>query len=306
MLLQIDPNVSRVPVPDDRFDHLVEKYKPKSVVPAVLTVTDIAGLVKGASEGAGLGNAFLSHIQAVDGIYHVCRAFETDEVIHVEGSVDPCRDLDIIHNELLKKDIGMIKTKIDQLRKPVELGRASKEQKEEWNLLERLLNHCEAESKEVRHGDWKPEDIETLNKYQLLTAKPVIYLVNMSEKGYIAKKSKFLPLLAEWLKKRGSDDKMIPFSCEFEGKLAGMSAEEAAKYCESVGAKTALPRIIKTGYHALQLVHFFTAGDDEVRAWSVKRDTPAPAAAGVIHTGESNASIAFLSPFFLSPFFLCP
>jgi obg-like ATPase 1 len=282
----IDPNVSRVPVPDERFDHLVEKYKPKSVVPAVLTVTDIAGLVKGAAEGQGLGNAFLSHIQAVDAIYHVTRAFDSDEVIHVEGSVDPCRDLDIIHNELLKKDVATIQGKIEALKRPIELKRASKDQEAEYKLLLTLQNWCEVEKKEVRHGDWKPEDIETLNKYQLLTAKPVIYLVNMSEKGYIAKKSKHLPLLAEWLKKRESDDKMIPFSCEFEGKLASMTPEEAAKYCETVGAKSALPRIIKTGYHALQLVHFFTAGEDEVRAWSVKRDTPAPAAAGVIHTGE--------------------
>lgn len=281
--MQIDPNVSRVPVPDERFDHLVEKYKPKSVVPAVLTVTDIAGLVKGASEGAGLGNAFLSHIQAVDGIYHVCRAFENDEILHVEGSVNPTRDLDIIHNELLKKDIAIVRGKMEPMKKSVERG--MKEVKEEYAVLEKLLKHMEVDGKDVRVGEWSPQEIEWLNKYQLLTAKPVIYLVNMSEKGYIGKKSKFLPLLADWLKARGTDDKMIPFSCEFEGKIATMEPADAAKYCEANGGvKSAMPRIIKTGYHALQLVHFFTAGEDEVRAWSVKRDTPCPKAAGVIHT----------------------
>lgn len=279
----IDPNVSRVPVPDDRFDLLVEKYKPKSVVPAVLTITDIAGLVKGAAEGQGLGNAFLSHIAAVDGIFHVCRAFSSEEVIHVEGSVDPCRDLDIIHNELLKKDIAYASSKVDSMRKNVERGVGGKEAKEEFNVLEKALKLMEG-GREVRHGEWSAAEIEWLNKHLFLTAKPVIYLVNLSEKDYIRKANKFLPHLAEWLKNRGSDDKMIPFSCEFEGKLADMTPEDAEKYCEEVKARSALPKIIKTGYHTLQLVHFFTAGADEVRAWSVKQDTPAPKAAGVIHT----------------------
>jgi len=227
------------------------------------------------------------------------------------GSVNPCRDLDIIHNELLKKDIAFTKSKMEGMRKAVTKGDCPKDVKEEWNLLERLLKWMEVDGKEARHGEWGPTDIENLNRYQLLTAKPVralvpsaprvpaaaapspsafpwaqvIYLVNMSEKGYVSKKGKFLPALAEWLKARGSDDKMIPFSCEFEAKLADMSPEDAAKYCEAAGgAKSAAPRIIRTGYHALQLVHFFTAGEDEVRAWSVKRDSPAPRAAGTIHT----------------------
>ena len=179
------------------------------------------------------------------------------------------------------------------------------------------------EGKDIRLGDWSPAEVEELNTHMFLSAKPVIYLVNMSEKAYIAKKSKFLPALGDWLKARGTDDKMIPFSCEFEGKvrkrrrgsggggrrrrrrekapragasaapkpsppplfaqLAGMSEAEAAAYCESVGAKSALPRIIKTGYSALGLVHYFTASANEVRAWSVKKDTPAPKAAAVIH-----------------------
>ena len=317
----IDPNLSRVVVPDERFDFLVSAFKTKSAIPAVLTVTDIAGLVKGAAEGAGLGNAFLSHIGAVDGIYHVCRAFESDDIVHVEGSVEPTRDLDIIHNELRKKDMAALASKMEPLRKQAERGgAANKEAKEAFTMLSKFWAWLE-EGKDIRLGDWSPAEVEELNTHMFLSAKPVIYLVNMSEKAYIAKKSKFLPALGDWLKARGTDDKMIPFSCEFEGKvrkrrrgsggggrrrrrrrekapragapktsppplfaqLAGMSEAEAAAYCESVGAKSALPRIIKTGYSALGLVHYFTASANEVRAWSVKKDTPAPKAAAVIH-----------------------
>ena len=280
---QIDPNLSRVEVPDERFDHLCASFKTKSAIPAVLTVTDIAGLVKGAAEGAGLGNAFLSHIGAVDAIYHVCRAFESDDIVHVEGSVEPTRDLDIIHAELRKKDMAGLATRIEPLKKAAERGgAANKEAKELYTMFVKFLAWLE-EGKDIRTGDWSPAEVEELNSLALLTAKPVVYLVNMSEKAFIAKKSKFLPLLADWLKARGTDDKMIPFSCEFEGKLVNMSAEDAAKYCETVGAKSVLPRIIRTGYTALGLVHYFTASANEVRAWSVKKDTPAPKAAAVIH-----------------------
>ena len=215
----IDPNLSRVVVPDERFDFLVSAFKTKSAIPAVLTVTDIAGLVKGAAEGAGLGNAFLSHIGAVDGIYHVCRAFESDDIVHVEGSVEPTRDLDIIHNELRKKDMAALASKMEPLRKQAERGgAANKEAKEAFTMLSKFWAWLE-EGKDIRLGDWSPAEVEELNTHMFLSAKPVIYLVNMSEKAYIAKKSKFLPALGDWLKARGTDDKMIPFSCEFEGKV---------------------------------------------------------------------------------------
>jgi obg-like ATPase 1 len=216
--LQIDPNVSRVEVPDDRFDHLVEQHKPKSIVPAVLTVTDIAGLVKGAAEGAGLGNAFLSHIAAVDGIFHVCRAFDQEDIIHVEGSVDPCRDLDIIHSELIKKDLAAVSSLVEGKRKLVERKVGGKEAAEEFAALDKVLKQLQA-NKEVRFGDWSPLEIEVINGLNLLTAKPMTYLVNLSEKSYINKSNKWLPKLADWLKARGTDDKMIPISCEFEQKV---------------------------------------------------------------------------------------
>lgn len=267
-------------------------YKPKSVVPAVLTVTDIAGLVKGAAEGAGLGNAFLSHIQAVDGIFHVCRAFGGDEVTHVEGNVEPVRDLEIIHNELRLKDIAIVQAKVDGMRKNVERKVGGKEAKEEFDTLEKVLARLK-ENKDVRDGDWGNTDIEWINKQNLITAKPMVYLVNLSEKDYIRKSNKFLPKLAEWLKANHPDDKMIPFSCEFESKWVDMSATEREEYSKANGGvRSAMPKIIKIGYHALNLCHFFTAGADEVRAWTLKVGSTAPQAAGVIHTDIQKNFIA--------------
>jgi obg-like ATPase 1 len=276
---------------DDRFDHLVATYRPKSVVPAVLTATDIAGLVKGASEGQGLGNAFLSHIAAVDGIFHMARAFGGDEVTHVEGSVDPVRDLDIIHNELLMKDLANVQGKVDTSRKNVERKLGGKEAKEEFDTLEKALALMKA-GKDIRAGDWTSNEIEHLNRQQLLTAKPMVYLVNLSEKDYIRKRNKFLEPLAKWLEARGSGDKMIPFSCEFEQKIFDMTPEAREAYCKENGTRSAMPRIIKTGYHVLGLIHYFTAGHDEVRAWTIKGGTLAPAAAGVIHSDFQKNFIA--------------
>jgi len=288
----IDPNLSKVVVPDERFDHLVASYKPKSVIPAVLTVTDIAGLVKGAAEGAGLGNAFLSHIQAVDGIFHVCRGFAGDEVVHVEGNVDPMRDLDIIHNELRLKDIAIVSAKVEANRKAIENKRGGKEAKEEWEAQVRVLEHLQS-GKDVRIGDWGNVDVEAINKLNLVTAKPMIYLVNLSEKDYIRKANKFLPKLAEWLKANHPEDKMIPFSCEFEAKWLEMSATEKEEYSKAnSGVKSMMPKIIKAGYHALSLCHFFTAGADEVRAWTLKEGSTYPQAAGVIHTDIQKNFIA--------------
>jgi obg-like ATPase 1 len=289
----IDPNVSKVAVPDERFDHLVALNKPKSVVPAVLTVTDIAGLVKGAAEGAGLGNAFLSHIAAVDGIFHVCRAFGGTDVTHVEGEVDPVRDLEIIHNELRLKDIATVAAKLETMKKAVDGNRGGKELKEEYVALGKVLDALKA-GKDVRDGEaWGNVEVEAINRCNLITAKPMVYLVNLSEKDYVRKSNKFLPKLAEWLKAHHPDDKMLPFSCEFEAKWVDMSPADREAYAkDNGGAKSSMPRIIKIGYHALNLCHFFTAGADEVRAWTIKVGTPAPAAAGVIHTDIQKNFIA--------------
>jgi len=218
-------------------------------MPAVLTVTDIAGLVKGAAEGAGLGNAFLSNIAAVDGIFHVCRAFAGDEIVHVEGRVDPVADLEIIHNELRLKDTATVSGQIESKRKGVERGLGGKEAKAEFTSLEKIHAWL-ISGKDIRMGDWLVLDVEVLNRLQLLTAKPVVYLVNLSEKDYIRKANKFLEPLANWVKALGQDDKILPFSVEFEAKIFDMEPEARDAYCkEKGGVKSIMPRIIKAGYH---------------------------------------------------------
>ncbi|XP_049815267.1 obg-like ATPase 1 isoform X2 [Schistocerca nitens] len=232
----IDPNESRVPVPDERWDYLCEYYKPVSKVPAFLNVVDIAGLVKGAAEGQGLGNAFLSHIKACDAIFHLARAFEDDDVTHIEGDVNPVRDLDIISEELRLKDEEYLMTHMEKLERTVLRG-GDKKLKPEYDILCKVKTLLVDEKRHLRFGDWNANDIEVLNKHMFITTKPVIYLVNLSEKDYIRKKN-----------------------------------------------KCALDKIIVQGYKALQLQYFFTAGPDEVKAWTIQKGTKAPQAAGKIHT----------------------
>jgi len=263
-------------------------YKPASEVPAMLTITDIAGLVKGASEGAGLGNAFLSHIRAVDGIFHVCRAFEDKDVTHVEESVDPVRDLQIIHDELRKKDIEQCTNFISNNKNFYEKKVGGKEKAFEYETIQKTLALLQDGGKDVRAGDWDVKEIEVLNTMQFLTAKPMIYLVNISKKAFIAKGNKWLPLIDEFVKKRETGDLVIPFSVTFEQEVMDAEAaggfEAKQEYMKTSGARTMIPKIIKSGYEVLNLIHYFTAGKDEVRAWSIKKGTLAPQAAGIIHT----------------------
>ena len=281
----IDPEEARVIVPDERFDWLVEHYKPKSVVPANLTVYDIAGLTRGASTGAGLGNAFLSHIRAVDAIFQVVRCFDDAEIIHVEGDVDPIRDLDIISEELRIKDIEFVEKSHEKLVKDTRRGGQSlemKKMKEELATVEKILEMLKA-GKDVRKGNWSPKEVEVINPLFLLTAKPVVYLVNLSEKDYIRQKNKHLPKIAAWIKEHAEGDPIIPVSVSFEERLAAMTEEEAEEECKKLGTKSALPKIIVTMRKALNLGSFFTTGTDEVRQWTIRNGTKAPQAAGVIH-----------------------
>ncbi|XP_036318940.1 obg-like ATPase 1 [Rhagoletis pomonella] len=279
----IDPNESRVPVPDDRFDFLCDYHKPVSKVPAFLNVVDIAGLVKGASEGQGLGNAFLSHISACDAIFHLCRSFEDPDVTHVEGEVDPVRDLDIISEELRLKDEEKLLQNLDKLEKVVARG-GDKKLKPEYDAMLKIKGILVDEKKHLRFADWNAHDIETLNKYMFLTSKPVIYLVNLSEKDFIRKKNKWLPKIKEWVDKYDPGAVIIPFSGAFEHTLAEKDDLERKQYEEEVKCKSQLDKIIVTGYKALQLEYFFTAGPDEVKAWTIQKGTKAPQAAGRIHT----------------------
>jgi len=275
----IDPNVSRVSMPDKRYDWLVNHFKPASKVPAFLQVTDIAGLIRGASTGAGLGNQFLSHIRAVDGIYHVVRIFEDADVTHVEDSIDAVRDLEIITEELLQKDIETITKHRESVEKLVHRDKTKKAELEIVQKIEAWV----VSKKEVRLGDWKTNEIEVLNSIFLLTAKPVVYLVNMSEGDFIKKKNPWLAKIKKWVDGR-SKDPIIPFSAAFEQKLMDMTPEEATKYTSSVSASSSMPKIIKTGYDVLELIYFFTCGEDEVKCWTIRAGTKAPQAAGVIHT----------------------
>lgn len=285
----IEPNEARVAVPDERFDWLVDHWKPGSNVSAHLEVWDIAGLVKNASQGEGLGNAFLSNIQAVDGIFHMCRAFSDADVTHVEGEVDPVRDLNIIFEELRLKDLERLEKIIpDAELKVTRAGnKCPKELKVARDAVVKAKDWLEKENKPLRVADWSNAEVEVLNQHLFLTAKPAIFLVNLSEKDYIRKKNKWLPKIKEWVDKH-SGELIIPFSASLEGKLVDLeqneSKEAAESYLKEVGATSALGKIVKLGYKGLRLIYFFTAGKDEVKCWTIRDGTLAPQAAGTIHT----------------------
>ncbi|KAG5458284.1 MAG: LOW QUALITY PROTEIN: P-loop containing nucleoside triphosphate hydrolase protein [Olpidium bornovanus] len=230
---------------------------------AYLSVIDIAGLVKGAAEGEGLGNAFLSHIKAVDGIFHVCRAFDDADVIHVEGEVDPVRDLEIIHRELLLKDEEFI-SKQEATRAKDKSAQGDKLKKEELEIVRKVLDWVSVQRKDVREGVWNNKEVEFINTLQLITAKPVVYLVNLSEKDYVRKKNKWLVKIKQWGDENHPGDLLIPCSVALELKLTQMEtdAEREAylktlqqKYEVSNPVTSVLPKIILAGYSALNLVY---------------------------------------------------
>ncbi|KAJ2793107.1 hypothetical protein H4R21_006026 [Coemansia helicoidea] len=293
----IDPEESRVAVPDERLDWLYANYKTGNRTPAFLTVIDIAGLVKGASAGQGLGNAFLSHISSVDGIFHVVRAFTDPDVVHVEGEVSPARDLEIIHNELRLKDLAMLDKFIENNRRNIErMGSGGsvddRKKRDEFAIIVRVRDWV-SEGNDVRKGDWSNKDIEAINAQHLLTAKPVTYLANVSEKDYVRKKNKFLPLIKKWIDENNPGDKLIPFSGAFETALAAL--EDPQQKADFVAARdntaSAFPKIITTGYESLNLMHFFTAGEKECRAWTCRKGAKMTDAARSIHNDIADSLI---------------
>ncbi|KAK3822575.1 MAG: GTP-binding protein YchF [Linnemannia gamsii] len=285
----IDPEESRVAVPDVRLDGLMSKFKSTTKIPAWLTVIDIAGLVKGASAGEGLGNAFLSHVRAVDAIFHVCRAFDEADVIHVDGEVNPIKDLEVIHHELRLKDQEFIKSAIADLKKTMgKLGSNNtapeRARQAEMAILEKVLKMVAEDEKDVRTGDWNNKEVEVINPLMLLTAKPVIYLCNLSENDYLRKKNKWLPKIHAWIQSNNAGDVLIPFSGALESRISELSEAEREEELKKIGGVSALPKIVVSGYSALNLIYYFTAGPMESRCWTIRKGTKAPQAAGVIHT----------------------
>ncbi|EAZ63856.2 putative GTP-binding protein (ODN superfamily) [Scheffersomyces stipitis CBS 6054] len=283
----IEPEEARVIVPSPRFEKLCELYKPKSEVPAFMTIYDIAGLTKGAHAGEGLGNNFLANIRAVDAIFQVVRAFEDSEIIHINDEVNPYADLEIIKDELRLKDIEFATKHLEGIEKITKRGGQSlevKNKKEEAEFVKRIISLLE-EGKRIANQVWTAKEVETINSMFLLTAKPCIYLINLSERDYVRKKNKHLLKIKEWVDANSPGDLIIPVSVSLEEKLAGMgSDEERDAYCKEIGATSALPKIIVAMRQKLDLISFFTGGPDEVREWTIRRWYTAPQAAGTIHT----------------------
>ncbi|KAJ9049359.1 Obg-like ATPase [Entomophthora muscae] len=280
----IDPEESRVAVPDERLNWMTSNMKPNVTVPAYLTVIDIAGLVKGAAGGAGLGNAFLSHVRAVDAIFHVCRAFSDADVVHVEGELDPIRDLEIIHEELRLKDQEFLSKHIELCKKALRSSSNDKAKKEELEITEKAYKLVSEDKMDIRKVNWTNKEVETINTLQPLTAKPVIYLANCSETDYIRKKNKWLAKIKAWIDQNNPGDLLIPFSATLELELSTMTPEEKEAKLKELGTVTAFPKIIISGYSALHLCYYFTYGPKEVRAWTIRKGSKAPQAAGVIHS----------------------
>jgi len=276
-----EPNKAQVPLPDAKWDWLCQLYEPASKVPSYLEVVDIAGLVRGAHDGEGLGNSFLSNISATDGIYHVVRVFEGDEVIHVEGAVDAVRDLEIISDELRLKDLQMAKNIYEPIYRT---SRSDPAKRLDNARYEKIIEWLES-GKDIREGEWSLQEVDILNELLLLTAKPIIYIINMSEQDFIRQKNKWLPKVVAWIKDHSPGAPIIPICVPFEERLEALpTIEEKTNLCNELKTKSQIDKIIQTGFQSLNLINFFTCGTDEVRAWPIQVGTKAPQAAGSIHS----------------------
>ncbi len=277
----IDPNVGVVIVPDERLDVLQELYGSKTKLYASIEFFDIAGLVKGASKGEGLGNQFLSHIREVEAIVHVVRCFENENVIHVDGSVDPLRDIETINYELILSDIDMLERRIKKTGTQL---KGDKKLQPFYDLLLRLQTHLEQglSARSFECSDDEKEEIKTLN---LLSFKPIIYAANISEEDILeeAESNQHVSKLAEFAKSEGSE--MILFCAKMEEELISLSDDEKKEFLADLGVnETGLNRLIKASYSLLNLMSFLTAGEKEIRAWTIKKNTKAKNAAGKIHS----------------------
>ena len=278
----IDPNVGVVSVPDERLNWLSDFYSPKKTTPAIIEFVDIAGLVKGASKGEGLGNKFLSNIRTTDAIVHVVRCFEDSNVTHVEGSTDPLRDIDIINLELVMADIEMVERRIDKCQKAAKGG--DKKYLKDAALLTDLLAHLN-EGKLARTFTDDPDDLAIIGESDLLTLKKTIYVANLAESEINEPESnRHFQAVKTLADAEGSQ--LIPICAKLEADIAELDdPEEKAMFMEELGvAESGLDKLIRSSYALLGLISFLTAGTDECRAWTIKKGTKAPQAAGKIHT----------------------
>lgn len=277
----IEPNVGVVAVPDERLDKLTEMYNPKKTTPAFIEFVDIAGLVKGASKGEGLGNKFLSHIREVDAIIHVVRCFENDDITHVEGSIDPARDIETINLELLFSDLEIIERRIDRSSKAM---KGDKSLGKEVDFLKRAKAEME-NGTAARMIECDDDEKEILLSTALLTMKPVIYACNMGEDDFLGgiENNVRYKAVCEIAKKEGSQ--VLPICAELEAEIASLSKEEKEMFLNDLGIeKGGLDLLIQESYSLLGLISYLTAGEPEVRAWTIKKGTKAPQAAGKIHS----------------------
>lgn len=277
----IDPNVGLVNVPDERLDKLTELYKSKKTIPAVIEFYDIAGLVKGASKGEGLGNKFLSHIREVDAIVQVIRCFEDENIVHVDGSVNPLRDIETINLELILSDLELIEKRLEKARKSL---KGNKSFQEEVNLLEKILPVLE-EGKSLRTLTFDENEKVILKNFSLLSDKPIIYVANVNEDDMVDEgtNNEYVKILSEFAKSENAG--IVVISAQIEKEIAELEDEEQKEFLSDLGIEeSGVSKLIKESYNLLGLMSFLTAGVEEVRAWTIKIGTSAVNAAGKIHS----------------------
>jgi hypothetical protein len=276
----IEPNVGVVPVPDERLDELTKMYNPQKTTHAVIEFVDIAGLVKGASKGEGLGNKFLSHIRETDAICEVVRCFNDSNVVHVDGSVDPIRDIETINLELIFADIETVNKRLDKAKKNL---KADKKYQEEIDLLEKIKENLE-NGISARALEYNEEEQELVKEMFLLTTKPILYIANISEEQLEnAENDEMVQKVKEYASKENAE--VIPLCVKIEEELSGLDDQDKKEMLEALGLEeSGLDKVIKKSYDLLGLMSFLTAGEPEVRAWTIKKGTKAPQAAGKIHS----------------------
>ena len=275
-----EPNVGVITVPDPRLDKLTELVNPRKTLPTTIEIVDIAGLIKGASKGEGLGNQFLANIREVDAIIHVVRCFDNDNVVHVDGSVDPVRDKEIIDTELLLKDIETMEKRLDKLRKQAKSGK--KEDQRLVEIAQRVLAHLEDEQP-ARNLQLEGEGADLLKELSLLTSKPILYVCNVDEESVLegnVHSQRFMEAIS------GEAAEAMLISADIESEIAALAdAEERTEFLSEMGlSEPGVNKLIRSAYKLLDLITYFTAGEKEVRAWTIRRGTKAPQAAGVIHS----------------------